>query len=71
LIDSVPVNTANQTARDVAVGLSALDAGYRPDEIGSPFSIAAPGYFTDASTQDNIHIAFKQPIDPSWTPPTT
>jgi hypothetical protein len=33
--------------------------------------INGPGYFTDPSTQDNIHIAFKQPIDPSWTPPAT
>ena len=38
-------------------------------EIGSPFPINAPGYFIDASTQDNVHIAFTQPIDPSWTPP--
>jgi hypothetical protein len=68
-IDGVLVNSGNSTARDVALGLSSLDAGYRPNEIGSPFSIAAPGYFTDASTQDNLHIAFTQPIDPSWTPP--
>jgi hypothetical protein len=69
-IDGVPVNAGNPTARDVALGLGSLDPTYRPDEIGSPFVIAAPGYFTDASTQDNLHIAFKQPIDPSWTPPT-
>jgi hypothetical protein len=68
-IDGEPVSTASPTAHDVALGLSSLDAGYRPDEIGSPFPINAPGYFTDASTQDNLHIAFKQPIDPSWTPP--
>jgi hypothetical protein len=69
-IDGVPVSTNSPAAYDVALGLSSLDAGFRPDEIGSPFPINAPGYFTDAGTQDNIHIAFKQPIDPSWTPPT-
>jgi hypothetical protein len=68
-IDGAPVSTASASAHDLALGLSSLDAGYRPDEIGSPFPINAPGYFTDASTQDNVHIAFTQPIDPSWTPP--
>jgi hypothetical protein len=68
-IDGVPVSNTSLTAHDVALGLSSFDASYRPDEIGSPFAINAPGYFTDASTQDNLHIAFKQPIDPSWTPP--
>jgi hypothetical protein len=69
-IDGVAVNAGNPAARDLALGLSALDPSYRPDEIGSPFVIAGPGYFTDASTQDNLHIAFKQPIAPSWTPPS-
>jgi hypothetical protein len=69
-IDGVPVSSSSSTAHDVALGLSSLEAGYRPNEIGSPFSIAAPGYFSDATTQDNIHIAFTRPIDPSWTPPT-
>jgi hypothetical protein len=68
-IDGVPVSSASPTAHDVALGLSSLDAGYRPDQVGSPFPINAPGYFTDPSTQDNLHIAFTQPIDPSWTPP--
>ena len=45
-------------------GLGSLDAE-PPDEVGSPFPIAAPGYYTDAATQDHLHIAFKQPIDPS------
>jgi hypothetical protein len=42
------VNTASAAAHDLALGLSSLEAGYRPD----------------------VHIAFTQPIDPSWTPPT-
>ena len=67
-IDGVPVGPANPTALDVALSLSALDAGYRPDEVGSPFAIPRPGYYTDAGTEDHLHIAFKQPIDPSWTP---
>jgi hypothetical protein len=69
-IDGVPINPANATAREVAAGLSSLDPSYRPDEIGTPWAISGPGYFTDASHQDKVHIAFKQPIDPRWTPPS-
>jgi hypothetical protein len=68
-IDSVAVDAGNATAHEIALDLASLDPSYRPDEIGTPFMIAGPGYFTDASTQDRLHIAFKQPIDPSWTPP--
>jgi hypothetical protein len=63
------VGPADATAREVASSLSALDPSYRPDEIGTPWAIAGPGYFTDAASQDKIHVAFKQPIDPGWTPP--
>ena len=68
-IDGVPVSPSNATAREVAGGLSSLDPSYRPDEIGTPWVIAGPGYFTDADHQDLIHVAFKQAIDPLWRPP--
>ncbi|MEA2244821.1 MAG: hypothetical protein QOD24_4377 [Solirubrobacteraceae bacterium] len=67
-IDGVPVKAGNATAREVAVGLSSLPSSYRPNEIGTPWAIAAPGYFTDAAHQQMIHVAFKTPIDPWWTP---
>ena len=69
VIDGVPVSAASLTAREVAAGLQALDPTIRPDEVGSPFVIGLPGYFSDAATQDNVHIAFDQPIDPAWVPP--
>jgi hypothetical protein len=68
-IDGVPVSTANLTAREVAADLQALDPTIRPDEVGSPFAIASPGYFSTADTQDNVHVAFDRPIDPAWVPP--
>jgi hypothetical protein len=68
-IDGVVVGPANPTAREVAGDLGAFDVSYRPDEVGTPFPINLPGYYTDAGTQDHLHIAFKQLIDPSWTPP--
>ena len=63
------VSPSNAAAYGVAQSLSTLHSAFRPDEVGSPWSIALPGYFTDATTQDLLHIAFKQPIDPSWTLP--
>jgi hypothetical protein len=69
-IDGVPVGPSNLDAREVAASLASLDASYRPDEIGSPWAIAGPGYFTDAGHQDHVHAGFKQPIAPTWTPPS-
>jgi hypothetical protein len=63
------VSAANLTAREVATDLQTLDPTIRPDEIGSPFVIALPGYFSDADTQNNLHIALNEPIDPAWVPP--
>lgn len=68
-IDGIIVSPANTTARAVASDLSTFEASYRPDRVGSPFAIAGPGYYTDASTQSRIDIAFSTPIDPSWAPP--
>jgi cell wall-associated NlpC family hydrolase len=68
-IDGVPVNAGNPIARDIATELSSLDPNYRPDEIGTPWAINGPGYFTDADHSDHLHVGFKQAIDPSWTPP--
>ena len=68
-IDGVVVSPANTTARQVATDLSSFDASYRPDRIGTPFVIAGPGYYTDATTQDVLRLALTQPIDPAWTPP--
>lgn len=68
-IDGMPVNPGNPLARKVATALSSLAPSYRPDEIGTPWPIAGPGYFTDAAHADHLHVAFKRPIDPSWKPP--
>ena len=32
----------------------------RPNEIGSPFAINGPGYFTDAAHQNHLHVGFKE-----------
>jgi hypothetical protein len=68
-VDGSPVSSGNAAALAVTSGLSSLDPSYRPDEVGSPWAFSRPGYFTDAASQDTIHVAFKKPIDPGWTPP--
>jgi cell wall-associated NlpC family hydrolase len=63
-IDGQPVNVANTAARAVATQLQELDAAIRPDEVGTPWAIAAPGYFTDADHQAVLHIGFRhEPAD--------
>ncbi len=68
-IDGVPVNPSSFDAREVAESLSELDPTIRPSEIGSPWAIAGPGYFTDGGHQDHLHVGFDTAIDPAWKPP--
>ena len=68
-IDGEIVGPGSPLAREVASELSTLDAKYRPNEIGSPFAINGPGYFTDAAHQNHLHVGFKEAITPDWTPP--
>jgi cell wall-associated NlpC family hydrolase len=70
-IDGVPVSSSNFDAREIANDLQELDPSYRPNEIGTPWQISAPGYFTDADHQDHLHVGFKQAIDPNGRPPPT
>ena len=69
-IDGEIVGPGSPLAREVACELSSLNPDYRPNEIGSPFAIAGPGYFTDAAHQNHIHVGFKQEIPADWKPPT-
>src|SRR4051794_27870959 len=68
-VDGEIVNPGSGAARELASELSQLPEKYRPDEIGSPWPISGPGYFTDGAHQDHLHLGFKKEIDPSWSPP--
>lgn len=68
-VDAVPVRPANAAAYAAAVSLASLPASIRPSEIGTPFLVAAAGFFTDAAHQDRVHVGFDEPIAPTWTPP--
>src|SRR4051812_10609420 len=68
-VDGEIVHPGSAAARELASELSQLPQRYRPDEIGSPWPISDPGYFTDAAHKDHLHLGVKTEIDPSWTPP--
>ena len=65
-IDGEIVSPGSALAREVASELSEFDPAIRPDEIGSPFAISGPGYFTDAAHSNHIHVGFKQEITPDF-----
>jgi hypothetical protein len=56
-----PVRRANAAARALALALGELAPEVRPTEIGTPWAIDAPGYFTDADHQDHLHVGFDDP----------
>ncbi len=68
-IDGQTVNSDNPVARDIAGELAELDPSIRPTEVGTPWPISEPGYFSDADHQDHIHVAFDDPITKDWQPP--
>jgi cell wall-associated NlpC family hydrolase len=68
-IDGETVGPGSAIAREVASELSSLDPNIRPNEIGSPWAISGPGYFTDAAHQNHLHLGFKEEISPDWKPP--
>jgi hypothetical protein len=69
VVNGMAVGPANAAAHAAALSLASLPASIRPSEIGTPFVIAAPGFFTDAAHQDRVHVGFDEPIAPDWTPP--
>jgi hypothetical protein len=68
-VDGEIVRPGSAAARKLATELSRLDPSIRPSEIGSPWAMDRPGYFTDADHQDHIHVGFDQIIDRRWRPP--
>ncbi len=68
-IDGMPVDASNMAARAVVAGLQELDPSIRPDEVGTPWAISGPGYYTDASHQAHVHIGFGDQPAADWEPP--
>jgi hypothetical protein len=60
-VDGQPVGPDNFAARDLVTEIAALDGSVRPDEIGTPWPIQSPGFFSDATSQGSLHLAFEMP----------
>jgi hypothetical protein len=60
-VDGQPVGPDNFAARDLVTEIAAMDRGVRPDEIGTPWPIQSPGFFSDPSSQASLHLAFEMP----------
>jgi cell wall-associated NlpC family hydrolase len=67
-VDGQPVGPGNEAARQIAIALEQLDPSIRPSEIGSPWALPGAAYFTDGAHQNHLHVAFDDPIAPSWEP---
>ena len=68
-VDGEVVRPDSPAARELAAAIAELDPSMRPSEVGSPFQIGSPGFFTDAGHQDHIHFAFDDPITSDWKAP--
>ena len=55
------VSPSNEAARTLADALGRLPESIRPSEIGTPWPIDEPGYFTDSGHLDHLHVGFDDP----------
>jgi hypothetical protein len=55
------VSPTNEAAHRLALALGRLPIEIRPTEIGSPWAIGEPEYFTNAGHQDHLHVGFDDP----------
>ena len=60
-VDGQPVGPDNFAARDLVTEIAAMNPGARPDEVGTPWPIQSPGFFSDQSSQASLHLAFEMP----------
>ncbi|MDX6628346.1 MAG: peptidoglycan DL-endopeptidase CwlO [Gaiellales bacterium] len=64
MVDGAPVGPANIAARDLAVGLHALDPSLRPTAVGTPWSIDGKEYkefYSDEAHQHHIEVGYGEP----------
>lgn len=61
-VGGLPVDASNAAARELALALGALAGARRPTEIGTPWAIDEPGYFTDGDHRDHLHVGFDDPV---------
>ena len=57
-VDGEIVRPSSIASRELAEALVDLPESIRPTEVGTPWAINAPGFFTDGGHQDHLHVAF-------------
>jgi hypothetical protein len=73
-VDGEIVRANSIKSRELAEHLTDLPDSIKPTEVGTPWPIDAPGFFTDGAHQDHLHIAFDDPppadfVAPAAAPP--
>jgi cell wall-associated NlpC family hydrolase/murein DD-endopeptidase MepM/ murein hydrolase activator NlpD len=68
-VDGEIVRPNSIASRELAQALADLPESIRPSEVGTPWSINAPGFFTDGAHQDHLHVAFDDPAPAGFVPP--
>ena len=60
-VDGEPVGPQNFAARELVGELAGLGVGVRPDEVGSPWAIQSPGFYSDGGSGGSLRLAFESP----------
>ena len=68
-VDGEIVRSNSIAARELSEAIADLPESIRPSEVGTPWSINAPGFFTDSNHQDHLHIAYDDPAPAGFAPP--
>ena len=68
-VDGEIVRPNSIASRELAEALADLPESIRPTEVGTPWPINAPGFFTDGAHQDHLHVAFDDPAPPGFVAP--
>lgn len=58
-VDGELVTPSSRTARALVDELAALGPPLAPAEVGSPFDLTQPGFFTNADHQDHVHVGYR------------
>jgi hypothetical protein len=68
-VDGEIVRANSIASRELAEALTDLPDTIKPTEVGTPWPIDAPGFFTDGAHQDHVHIAFDDPPPAGFVAP--
>jgi hypothetical protein len=68
-VDGEIVRANSIASRELAEALTDLPESIKPTEVGTPWPIDAPGFFTDGAHQDHLHIAFDDPPPADFVAP--